>query len=122
MTRLFFTSFILLLFTLSLHANPNTKKEINHLLEYVKTTHCVYIRNGDKHKGPEAQSHIQRKYDYYVDDIEFTEDFIRLSATKSTMSGDIYQIKCPGEAKVPSAQWLLDELANFRKTLKEENK
>ena len=88
----------LFLMTLSLSAQEAYKKEINHLLEYVKTTKCSYIRNGDSYKGPKALSHIQRKYDYFEDDIHSAEDFIRLSATKSTMSGKKYHIKCPNQS------------------------
>jgi len=106
---------LLLLLTLSLSAQDKTLNEINHLLNYVKSTECIYIRNGDSYKGPKAESHIQRKYDYYKDDISSAEDFIRLSATKSTMSGSKYHIKCPDQPEVESGRWLLDELARYRK-------
>ena len=105
----------LLLMTLSLSAREAYQKEINHLLEYVKTTQCSYIRNGDSYKGDKALSHIQRKYDYFKDDIHSAEDFIRLSATKSTMSGKKYHIKCPNQPEVESGSWLLKELARYRK-------
>ncbi len=108
--------FILLLLSFSLFAEDKLHNEINHLLNYVKTTKCVYIRNGDKHDGPDAMNHIKLKYDYFEDDIHTTEDFIRLSATKSTMSGSRYHIKCPGKPEVESGLWLLEELAQYRKT------
>ena len=107
-----------LLFSLSLSAQDKIDDEINHLLDYVKTTKCIYIRNGDRHNGPDAMNHIKRKYDYFEDDIHSAEDFIRLSATKSTMSGKKYHIKCPGQPEVESGQWMLDELARYRKTEK----
>ena len=95
---------------------PAYKDEINHLLKYVEITKCIYIRNGDKHDGKDAQKHIKRKYDYFEDDISSSEDFIRLSATQSTMFGSKYYIKCPNEEKVKSSQWLLDELERYRKS------
>ncbi len=110
--------FILLLFSFSLFAQDKMHNEINHLLNYVKTTQCVYVRNGDKHDGPDAMNHIKRKYDYFEDEIYSAEDFIRLSATKSTMSGKKYHIKCPGKTEVESGRWMLDELAYYRKTEK----
>lgn len=91
------------------------KKEIDHLLQYVKQTKCLYIRNGDAHDGIAAVEHIQRKYDYYKNEIHTTEDFIRLSATKSTMSGIRYYIQCKNSEKVESNIWLLEELKRFRK-------
>ena len=108
----------IVLFTLSLSANGDYKQEIQHLLNYVKTTDCLYIRNGDSYKGPKAVSHIQRKYDYFEDDIHSAEDFIRLSATESTMSGKRYHIQCPNKPQVESGRWLLDELARYRNSEK----
>ncbi len=52
----------------------------------------------------------------FATDINSTEDFIRLSATKSLRSGKPYKVKCPGQDPVPSAQWLLEELEVFRKS------
>jgi len=107
-----------LLLTLTLSAKDVLHKEIDHLLNYVKTTECIYIRNSDNYKGAKAMSHIKRKYDYFEDDIHTAEDFIALSATKSTMSGNKYHIKCPNQPEVESGRWLLDELARYRKTAK----
>ena len=114
MLKKFFLLSFLILFN-SEAAESNYKAEIAHLLTYVKNTPCQYIRNGDTHDGTEAAKHIQNKYDYYKDDIHTAEDFIRLSAAKSTMSGSKYYIQCPGSPKVESAQWLLQELDRYRK-------
>ena len=113
----------LLLLTLLLFVSLDAKEksyqhEIDHLLLYVQNTECSYVRNGDAHNGKDARSHIQRKYDYFYDDIKSTEDFIRLSATKSTMFGNKYYIECPNIPKVESSKWLLDELHRYRKTYK----
>lgn len=109
---------LFLLLKLSLVAGENYQKEIKHLLNYVKTTKCTYIRNGDSYNGEKAMSHIQRKYNYFKDDIHSTEDFIRLSATESTMFGNKYHIKCPNQDEVESAQWLLQELTRYRQIKK----
>ena len=108
---------ILLLISLSvMPAVADTASEISHLLNYVKKTECTYIRNGSEHNGMDAAAHIQNKYDYFNNkgQIKTAEDFIRLSATKSTMSGRKYMIACPGEEKVESGKWLLSELKRFR--------
>jgi len=89
-------------------------KEVEHLLEFVKTSDCVINRNGMEYTGPEGVSHIQRKYEHFREDIETTEDFIRLSATKSTMSGKYYTVKCPGKVVIKTQNWLLAELEVFR--------
>jgi hypothetical protein len=99
--------------TLCAQANP---LEIQHLLTFVQNTDCQYERNGTYHSGKDARAHIQKKYDYYKDSITTTEDFIRLSASKSTMSGKAYQVHCPNKKAITSKQWLLRELNQFRQT------
>jgi hypothetical protein len=88
--------------------------EISYLLNFVKNTNCEYERNGKKHKGKEAAKHIKKKYDYYEEDISSTEEFIELSASKSSMSGKAYKIHCANKAVINSQDWLLNELAHFR--------
>jgi hypothetical protein len=93
---------------------PEQKPEVEHLLEFVRQSDCLMIRNGNEHEGEEAASHIQKKYDYFVDDITTTEAFIEYSATKSTISGKYYTVKCPDGKEMRSQDWLLNELAVFR--------
>ena len=45
-----------------------------------------------------------------------TEQFIELAATKSSSSGQSYQVKCGAVAAVPSAQWLGQQLKQIRAT------
>ena len=105
---------LLLISFLAIPAFADTTTEINYLINYVKTTECKYIRNGTVHTGSEGAKHIKAKYDHYKDEIKTTEDFIRLSATKSTMTGSKYYIQCPESAKVESSKWLLTELKKYR--------
>jgi len=107
---------LLLLSLLVIPAVADTVSEIKHLMDYVKKTECTYIRNGSEHNGVDAAAHIQKKYDYFNNKgkIKTTEDFIRLSATESTMSGRKYMIQCPGQPKVESGKWLLKELKRYR--------
>jgi len=107
---------LLLLSLLYLPALADTASEIKHLLDYVKKTECTYIRNGSEHNGMDAAAHIKKKYDYFNNKgkIKTAEDFIRLSATKSTMSGRKYMISCPDQAKVESGKWLQAELKRYR--------
>ena len=91
--------------------------EINYLLQQVETTECTFNRNGSRHKGAEAVAHIQRKYDYFKDDIKTAEDFIRTSASKSTMTRRAYTIECPEQSPVTAKSWLLEQLAKYRQGL-----
>jgi hypothetical protein len=95
-------------------AIADTQQEINHLLEFVSNTTCQYERNGTFYDGARAEQHIKTKYEYFKDEIHSAEDFIKYSATKSTMSGKRYKIHCADMAIQNSSDWLLDELKKFR--------
>jgi len=90
------------------------EKTIEHLLDYVRTSDVVFIRNRKEHAPGEAADHIARKYRHYRDDIETPEDFIRLSATKSMLSGRRYRVRLPGGEEIDTADWLLEELRRYR--------
>ena len=89
------------------------EEEIVHLLQYIEQSECVFTRNGKEHLGPEALEHIQMKYDYVRKKVETTEDFIRYAATKSSLSGRLYLVRCD-EVELPTAEWLKAELTRFR--------
>ena len=112
-----FKKILSLILLLAMPALADTANEISHLLNYVKKTECIYIRNGTEHNGVDAAAHIQKKYDYFNNKgkIKTAEDFIRLSATESTMSGRKYTIFCPGQPKIESGEWLLAELKRYRR-------
>lgn len=111
-------SALLALLWLPLVSNAETgaaeKLEIDYLLRQIETSECVFNRNGSRHQGAEAVAHIQRKYDYYYDDIDNAEDFIRLSASKSTVTRRAYTIECPDLDTQTSQQWLLQKLHSYR--------
>lgn len=90
------------------------RQEVDHLLAFVKSSGCVINRNGSEYPAAEGISHIEMKYDYFKDDIKTTEDFIDYSATKSTMSGDYYLVKCAGKGVIKTQEWLLTELKRYR--------
>lgn len=106
----------LLFLTISVLADvpQEQQAEVQHLLNFVKTSSCEMIRNGSHHNGEKAASHIERKYDYFRNKIKTTEDFIEYSASKSTMSGKDYYVQC-GDELIKTRDWLLTELSNFRK-------
>lgn len=89
--------------------------EINHILSYVAETECLFERNGTSYTGSDAVKHIIKKYEYFRSEIDSTEKFIELSASKSTMSGKYYMILCKEREAIRSRDWLLKELQNFRK-------
>jgi hypothetical protein len=88
--------------------------EVEHLIGYLENSDCEMVRNGKSWSGEEGARHVRRKYSHYRDEISSTEEFIEYSATKSMMSGEYYEVQCPGKAPVKSRDWLLKELQAYR--------
>jgi hypothetical protein len=91
----------------------STQDEINHLLNYIETSDCVFIRNNSRHTPDKAVAHIKRKYNYLKKRIKTTDDFIEGAATKSSMSGKPYMSICDGK-EMATADWLRTELQRYR--------
>jgi hypothetical protein len=94
--------------------SPDQQAEVGYLLDKIKTSICIMERNGEQGSGQMAHDHIMRKYEYYRDDIQTTEDFIRLAATKSVLSGKYYMIYCENQPGMRLGDWLQQELAQYR--------
>ena len=109
---LFLSWVIVVVCPCTVHADMG--QEIEHLLQYIDTSDCTFIRNGKSHDSKDAGMHIRKKYGHIKGRIKTTEDFIRYAATKSSMSGRPYQVICNGE-KTATAEWLTRELDRFRK-------
>ena len=111
-----------LLMILSFHSScaAGTNEEIASLLLFVEHSDCTFIRNGKHYDALNARGHIEKKYNYFKDKITTTEEFIRYSATKSTMSGKLYRVVCNGVG-MNSSDWLLAELDKLRGTNLEED-
>ena len=90
------------------------KPEVQHLLEFIETSDCIFERNGKKYDAADAADHIKKKYRYFRNKISTTEEFIEYSGTKSTMSGKPYLIYCGDKDPITSQTWLLEELSVYR--------
>jgi hypothetical protein len=90
--------------------------EVNFLLDDVEASRCDFYRNGTWHGSQAAQAHLRSKYQALAgrDLIDTTEQFIEKAASKSSLSGQAYLVRCKGGPAMTSNQWLRDELANFR--------
>lgn len=95
---------------------PRVQQDVEHLLAYVENSRCSFYRNGDWSDAKAAQAHLRMKYDYLAgrDKIANAKDFIELAASQSSLSGQPYQVLCPGGAPVLSRAWLGDELARWQ--------
>lgn len=96
--------------------NERARREVSEILERIEKSGCDFNRSGSWYDGASARKHLQRKYEYLLarDKLGSTEDFISMAATRSSMSGEAYAIRCGGTTPVPSAQWLEGELRRLR--------
>ncbi len=92
---------------------------IAHLLEFVREADVVFIRNGKEHSAEDAAKHIEKKYNHYKKKIKTPEDFIEKSATKSMMSGKLYQIRLKDGTVITNKDWLTAELERYRNPVTE---
>ena len=92
-------------------------EEIDHLLLTIETSTCSFKRNAKIHDGQEAGEHIRKKFTHTRRWVKSTEDFIRYTATQSSMSGKPYQVTCDG-VEMPTAEWLTEELTRFREKIR----
>ncbi len=111
----FYVTFLFLVLTVVLPAESeeSVSQEIVHLLQYIESSACIFIRNGEEHSAAEARAHIQKKYDHVKNRIRTTEDFIKYAAAKSSMSGKPYMVRCNGR-EISNADWLNTELQKLR--------
>ncbi len=87
--------------------------EIQHLLQFVGESGCIFVRNGDEYRSPEARDHMEMKYGYGKRRIKTAEAFIEHIATRSGMTRKLYVVRCDGQ-ELPSARWLTEELQRYR--------
>lgn len=95
-----------------------TRAEIDGLLSRLAASHCRFQRNGVWYTAEAAQVHLRRKLDYLVSRgaIASTEQFIERTATRSSVSGRPYLVKCGDQPAVSSDAWLRTELGALRAT------
>ena len=102
----------------SVHAAPAPKvaQDVDHLLGYIARSGCSFYRNGTWADATIAEAHVRTKFDYLArqDEIASVTDFIEKAASKSSITGMAYQVKCPGASPVLARDWLGEELARYQ--------
>src|ERR1700688_4083028 len=99
-------------------ASPTVvQTEVEHLLSAVASSGCEFYRNGEWFDSRKASEHLRNKYTALVavGGLVTAIDFIEKAATKSSLSGRPYLIRCAGGAPVPTTQWLREALERYRR-------
>jgi len=90
------------------------EQTINYLLDYASKSDATFIRNGQTHTAQEAVDHIKAKYEHFKSEIKTPEDFIRLSASKSLLTGQPYLVRTKDGKEIQLSAWLTDALKAHR--------
>jgi hypothetical protein len=95
---------------------PNVVVEIDYLLQHIESSGCEFYRNGSWYDAAHAKAHLRMKYNYLAarNQIGSAEEFIDNAASKSSLSGQAYKIRCEGADVVESNLWLRDALEHYR--------
>lgn len=94
--------------------DEHSDREIRHLIDFVSTSGCTFIRNGDPHDSKSAAEHLLMKYGRAKSRLDTPEEFIAAVATRSYLTGQEYRVQCPGSAEMANADWLQAELVASR--------
>ena len=105
-SRLVCLLIVLQMFALPAFATESLEGTINYLIDYVAKSDATFIRNGDAHTPAEAAAHIKAKYEHFKNQIKTPEDFIRLSASKSLLSGKPYLVRTKDGKEIRLDDWL----------------
>jgi hypothetical protein len=87
---------------------------IQYLINYVRESNVTFERNFGSHDAAEAAAHIEKKYQYFKDEIDTPEKFIELCATASLVTGKNYMVITSQGEQLPAGEWLNAELDRYR--------
>lgn len=77
-----------------------------------------FIRNGTEHDGKEAAEHLRMKLQKAGDRVRTADDFIRLCASKSWLSGKPYMIRSSDGKTINSEEFFGEKLKEYNATVK----
>ena len=95
-------------------STDSAEAEIEYLVSAIGSSDCTFIRNGKRHDAEDAEAHLRMKYRRGKRYAPTAEKFIERLASASSMSKKPYYIECPGSQPVPSGDWLMAHLNDYR--------
>jgi hypothetical protein len=115
MKNIMVTAFVILaLFSGTVSAQDDIeKKKIDFLISSVENLKgAKFIRNGTEYNGDEAAKHLRMKLQNVLV-VQTADDFIRLCASKSSVSGKPYMIRLPDGKTIKSEKYFREKLKEY---------
>ena len=97
----------------------DTVAEIDYLLSSIGSSKCTFIRNGKRYNSRDAEAHLRMKYRQGKRYASSSENFISRLASASSISKKPYYMECDSKERVPSGDWLMQRLDEYRARLDE---
>ncbi len=95
------------------------KEKIQYLINSVeKMEGASFIRNGSEHSGAQAANHLRMKLEKAGDRVQTADDFIKLCASKSYLSGKPYRIKFDNGKTIKAEEYFREKLLGFKPGVK----
>ena len=89
-------------------------QKIDALIEHIGSMkNSVFIRNGSEHPAGEAAEHLRRKWNSAANEITTAEAFIEQIASRSSLTGEPYQIRFSDGSVVQAETYLREQLAKL---------
>jgi|WetSurMetagenome_2_1015567.scaffolds.fasta_scaffold00868_5 hypothetical protein len=114
-TILFATIAVLFLFSAAAYAITQTENDkIQYLITSVENLDgAKFIRNGTDHSAKDAASHLRMKLQKAGKRVKTADDFIKLCASQSYLSGEPYSIRFADGKTVKTADYFRGLLRKY---------
>ena len=86
-------------------AQSNEPSDIERLIQRIERSPCSFVRNGTAYDGAKAAAHLRNKVRAAQRNLT-VDEFVDHIASKSSLSGQPYLIRCVGAADETSGAWL----------------
>jgi uncharacterized protein DUF5329 len=94
----------------------NEQTKIDFLLDEVKKSDDVFVRNGKEYAGSRASAHLATKLRFAGKRVQTATEFILGIASKSEETGKLYEVRTREGHREPLRDWLLARLHLYEKT------
>lgn len=99
--------------------DPIEKEKIQYLISSIENLkNAAFIRNGSVHDGKGAANHLRMKLQKAGEKVQTADDFIRLCASKSYVSGTPYTIQYTNGKTIKSEEFLREKLMEYKPSVK----
>ena len=84
--------------------------KVHSLIQSIRASECTFVRNNKEHSAEDAAQHLEMKFNRAKRRIKSAEQFIEKVASKSSLSGKPYLVRCPNMEDTQAARWFAGQL------------